>query len=382
MTALLRTLLSLALSGSVLILLLLLLLPRLRARTSRRWQYYIWLAAVLRLLVPFAPEASLMNQLFAPPAAVSQIGSLPEEDSAAPVLPDGAEQAADSEAALPGTDPLPEENTGESPSAGSSPAGSPGGDAPAGTTDYPGTGAPGGLTLPDAGQLAQAAAPAVLALWLGTALVLLIRRGLTYRSFVRAVRREARPVDDPALLGCLRRASRRAGVRHEVELLCLPGLPTPMLLGVQRPCIVLPDRETGREELFCTLLHELIHYRRRDFLCRWLAGTAACLHWWNPLARRLEREMNHACELACDEAVLRLLRPGDRRLYGEVLLRAAAGSVSPALPLSQGGKLLRDRLQAILSYQERRSPGPLCWSPAWWRHWLWDWARAACPSRN
>ena len=40
MTALLRTLLSLALSGSVLILLLLLLLPRLRARTSRRWQYY------------------------------------------------------------------------------------------------------------------------------------------------------------------------------------------------------------------------------------------------------------------------------------------------------------------------------------------------------
>lgn len=89
MTALLRTLLSLALSGSVLILLLLLLLPRLRTRTSRRWQYYIWLAAVLRLLVPFAPEASLMNQLFAPPAAMSQIGSLPEEDSAAPVLPNG-----------------------------------------------------------------------------------------------------------------------------------------------------------------------------------------------------------------------------------------------------------------------------------------------------
>ena len=172
MTALLRTLLSLALSGSVLTLLLLLLLPRLRARTSRRWQYYIWLAAVLRLLVPFAPEASLMNQLFAPPAAVSQVGSLPEEDSAAPVLPDGAEQAADSEAALPGTDPLPEENAGESQSAGSSPAENPDGDAPAGTTDYPGAGTPGGLTLPDAGRLAQAAAPAVLALWLGTALVL------------------------------------------------------------------------------------------------------------------------------------------------------------------------------------------------------------------
>ena len=52
MTALLRTLLSLALSGSVLILLLLLLLPRLRSRTRRRWQYYIWLAAVWCMGLP------------------------------------------------------------------------------------------------------------------------------------------------------------------------------------------------------------------------------------------------------------------------------------------------------------------------------------------
>lgn len=213
--------------------------------------------------------------------------------------------------------------------------------------------------------------------------MLLIRRGLNYRSFVRAVRREARPVDDPALLAGLRRASRRAGVRHEVELLCLPGLPTPMLLGVQHPCIVLPDRETGREELFCTLLHELIHYRRRDFLCRWLAGAAACLHWWNPLARRLEREMDHACELACDEAVLRLLRPGDRRLYGEVLLRAAAGHGLPGSAPEPGRASCSGTVCRRSSPTRSGAlPGPLCWSPVWWRHWLWDWARAACPFRN
>lgn len=196
MTALLRTLLSLALSGSVLILLLLLL------------------AAPGCGPVPAAGGSTISGCGSAASAGALCPRSQPDEPALCAAgsgepdrFPPGGGQrrpgtarrggtGADSEAVLPGTDPLPEENAGESPSAGSSPTGSPDGDTPAGTTDYPGTGAPGGLTLPDAGQLAQAAAPAVLALWLGTALVLLIRRGLSYRSFVRAVRREARPVDD------------------------------------------------------------------------------------------------------------------------------------------------------------------------------------------
>lgn len=210
MTALLRTLLSLALSGSVLILLLLLLLPLRGPVPAAGGQYYIWLAAVLRLLVPFAPEASLMNQLFAPPAAVSQVGSLPEEDSAAPVLPDGTEQAADSEAALPGTDPLPEENAGESQSAGSSPAGSPDGDAPAGTTDYPGAGAPGGLTLPmrAAGPGGCAGGTDALA---GDCPGAAHTPGAYLPQLCAGGAPGGQAVDDPALLGCLRRASPPGG---------------------------------------------------------------------------------------------------------------------------------------------------------------------------
>lgn len=348
MTALLRTLLSMAVSGSVLILLLLVLLPRLRRYTSRRWQYYIWLAAVLRLLLPFAPEASLMNRVFAQPPAVIQTVTPPAAGETWVEVP-LPENIAGTEATVP---EAPEDAPEYVPEAGSptgeqAPAESPAGE-----------GSSGSRLLTALTGLAPYAAPAVLLLWLGTAAVLLLRRAMQYGRFVRTVRRQSEPVEDPAPLLALRRAAHQAGVRQTVELRRLPGLPTPMLLGIWKPFIALPDREIAGEELFCTLLHELIHLRRHDFFCRWLAGAAACLYWWNPLVRRLEQEMDHACELACDEAVLRRLRPEDRRFYGEVLLRAAAGSVVPGLPLSQGGVLLRDRLQAILAYRERQPVWP------------------------
>ena len=64
MNELLKTILSLSLSGSLLILILLLCRPIVRDRLSKQWQYYIWLVVIFRLLLPFTPEASLVGNLF------------------------------------------------------------------------------------------------------------------------------------------------------------------------------------------------------------------------------------------------------------------------------------------------------------------------------
>lgn len=60
----LKAVLSLSLSGSLLIFLLFLLRPLFKERLSKRWQYYIWLVVIARLLLPFAPETNLMATLF------------------------------------------------------------------------------------------------------------------------------------------------------------------------------------------------------------------------------------------------------------------------------------------------------------------------------
>ena len=53
MNTVLKIVLSLSLSGSLLIVVLCLGRSLLKDRLSKRWQYYIWLAAIARLLLPF-----------------------------------------------------------------------------------------------------------------------------------------------------------------------------------------------------------------------------------------------------------------------------------------------------------------------------------------
>jgi beta-lactamase regulating signal transducer with metallopeptidase domain len=49
-----KILLSLSVSGTILILFLFLMKPFIKNKMSKKWQYYIWLIVVARLLIPFA----------------------------------------------------------------------------------------------------------------------------------------------------------------------------------------------------------------------------------------------------------------------------------------------------------------------------------------
>ena len=153
MTGVLRTAASLSLSGSLVIAAILLLRPLVRGRVSARWQYYVWLVALARLLMPAAPEGSLMGTLFREvPASPAVVESLPgpgpaESGTDLPVSP-----------ALPGTEAAPD--------------------------------------LPDAAQWLATG-------WLAAALVLLVRKATAYQSYVRCLRAGGRAVDDPAVLDAL-----------------------------------------------------------------------------------------------------------------------------------------------------------------------------------
>ncbi|MEZ3467902.1 MAG: M56 family metallopeptidase, partial [Schaedlerella sp.] len=57
------TVISMSLSGMLLILALLPGGRLLKGKLGRQWQYYIWLVVVIRLFLPFGPEASLMGQV-------------------------------------------------------------------------------------------------------------------------------------------------------------------------------------------------------------------------------------------------------------------------------------------------------------------------------
>ncbi|MCL2748267.1 MAG: M56 family metallopeptidase, partial [Oscillospiraceae bacterium] len=146
--------------------------------------------------------------------------------------------------------------------------------------------------------------------------------------------------------------------RHRVPRLYRnPLAVTPMLIGLFRPAIILPDREYTDAQLHSVLLHELTHLRRKDMLVKWLSVLASAVHWFNPLVWLVRREIDRACELACDEAVIRGLETDGKQSYGDTLISVAADARAPRVVLSttmcEEKKTLKERLESIMKYKSK-----------------------------
>lgn len=178
--------------------------------------------------------------------------------------------------------------------------------------------------------------------------VMLIYFAITYSVFIRLHmrRNRAATADEIALLAEL------CGEHRAPHLYRNPLAVTPMLIGLLRPAILLPDRVYTGEQLRSVLLHELTHMRRKDVLVKWLTLLVNAVHWFNPVVWLVRREINRACELACDETVIRGLDSAAKQNYGDTLIYVAADRKTPRAILSttmcEEKKALKERLGAII----------------------------------
>jgi len=142
-------------------------------------------------------------------------------------------------------------------------------------------------------------------IWAVGAVVFLIVNIYKYRAFKRSILQESRICD---------------AVQRPVKVIVSANATTPMVMGLWKPMIVLPDTRFGEKELAMILSHELVHVKRGDLLVKLLVLIANAVHWFNPAAYSLNKQINMLCELSCDEKVVRTMDMENRRLYGETLL--------------------------------------------------------------
>lgn len=366
MSVVMKIVFSLSLSGSALILVLFFCKPLFKERFSRQWQYYIWLVVIARLMLPIAPEMSVVGTLF----------------SNMNLFMNPAEQTADrASAEQPATQMLSDTVTG-SESAQISPQDFQQDDQRDVPQDFRqdaqrdvqqdlqveelhiqyqepspngGQATMIGISMKDMKQrlLRNLWIP-----WLGIALLLLLRKITVYQSFVKYIKLGHSEVSDTALLDRLAQIGEHIGVRRPVELYVNSQVSSPLLIGFFRPCIVLPTTDLSEEDFAYTIQHELMHFKRKDLFYKWLVQLTVCLHWFNPLVWLMGRELNRACEFSCDEAVVKALGEEGRRAYGDTLFRAmGTGERCKNFPvsvmLSESAELLKERLGAIMKFQKR-----------------------------
>ncbi|MEG1918538.1 MAG: M56 family metallopeptidase, partial [Oscillospiraceae bacterium] len=131
----------------------------------------------------------------------------------------------------------------------------------------------------------------------------------------------------------------------------------PLLVGRLHPQIVLPRLYEG-EEARTIFTHELTHWSHNDIAAKLLLAVVCALHWYNPAVWLLRREWNRDMEWDCDEAVLQNATLPQRRAYGEIILRAAAGQgrrqTSLTTCLAEGKLSLKQRLANLFDSRKKR----------------------------
>ena len=190
-----------------------------------------------------------------------------------------------------------------------------------------------------------------LHIWLAGAAIHFLWFAVSYFRFCRSLKQDCLPLweHEQALLEGLRG-------KWRVEAFRSPLAQTPMLVGLIRPRIILPETAITTLQLECILRHELTHLRRRDLLYKWFTVAVTSFHWFNPLMPWLRREIDRCCELSCDEGVIRTMTEGQKQAYGETLLALAAvhalPRTVPATTLCEEKAQLKERLVGIMKHKK------------------------------
>ena len=196
---------------------------------------------------------------------------------------------------------------------------------------------------PELGQL-------LLLIWVLGMAAVLARESLVFQKFQRHLRQAGFQDAPPAVQILLLACQQQLRVLRSIRLRVSPAAPTPFVMGLLRPTLVLPARAYASRELRCILLHELTHLKQGDLWVRRVSLLAAAVHWWNPLVHLLGRSLAELGEESCDERVAAPLSPGERQDYSRALLDAACTAPMPegwTLPLSKA-KTIQRRLSKML----------------------------------
>lgn len=165
----------------------------------------------------------------------------------------------------------------------------------------------------------------VIGLWLAGVAIFITRQAVGMRA-IRDLLRTTHPVPGREWRVLLSECQTSLGLRGKIRLRLAGREFVPSATGVFRRTVLLPDEalEWTEEQRRLVLLHELGHFQRGDLITDALGRIACALHWFNPFAWMLQRQLAVEREYACDALVVQQgARPRD---YAMLLWQMASAS--------------------------------------------------------
>lgn len=277
--------------GSALAIILILLKPVTERVFGAKWNYYIWLAVLVVMILPVSiklPEkAPVMEQTEEVSLVTAENAMEPTFQTVAPT--------------------------------------------PAQTPE---------IEIPTiVGVLPQNVLDTASVIWLFGVIVLLLFKTIRYFLFLRVVYKNANPTDI-----CMENADRLRVRKTSM-------IDAPLIIGLVRPILLLPDGVVEEGNLQYIFAHELIHYKRHDILYKWFVMLVNCVHWFNPLMYVISEQIDEECEISCDLAATQNMDSNEKNNYMKLILDLLAKSKGKGrlltTQMASGKKILKRRFTMI-----------------------------------
>jgi beta-lactamase regulating signal transducer with metallopeptidase domain len=272
--------------------------PFLMKRYAEKWLYYAWLVVVIGLIIPFRPRWNI--------TPVFQIGNAAQIENGAIIPP-----------------------------------------------------------MQMMGENIYFSAPAIswfhiaAIVWFAGIITFLAYHAARHYRFVKMTKRWSVRVTDEQTLDLLQSLKKEMGITKRIDLNICASAGSPMLIGLFKPRIFIPTAKMAHDELRHILKHELVHYKRKDILYKYLVLAATAANWFNPVVYLATKEIANLCEMSCDVEVVKNADADTRQFYCEAIIGVVRYQSKLKTALSTnyygGKKGMKQRISSIMSTSNKNA---------------------------
>lgn len=195
-------------------------------------------------------------------------------------------------------------------------------------------------------------------LWLFVTIVIAVYTFIKYTRFKNLVVDVSYDIEDNDINCIYKNLLKELNIKKKIELRGSDELISPAGMGLFKSYIFLPDYSYSKSELTWILKHELMHFKNKDILIKFLVLSVRIIYWFNPLVYVMSNRVNLDCELCCDESVIYNCSFNDKKEYALELIKSIKLSkeCNRGILLTDFNRTnLEKRLESIISKKFKNS---------------------------
>lgn len=156
-------------------------------------------------------------------------------------------------------------------------------------------------------------------LWISISIIFLFYNLISYWMYIYKSKKSCIEIKVPEIEEIINKICKEKKVKN-ISYAFSKSITTPMVVGIFKKRILLPENISEIEDYEMILMHEIVHIKNRDIECKFILLLINSIYWFNPVIYKFIDQVEEVLELKCDEIVLENRSQVYKIKYAQVLL--------------------------------------------------------------